>query len=125
MSEIQSQSIYEVGAKVERAIIYFSKAELEIMELCLRMARDTGLVGMITQHQWMFLSSFEKLRLVLLNSITINSMVHLGPRAFEEIGGEVVQNTMFSLRKVNIKEYRPTFIRLIGMIGMIRCTGTI
>lgn len=36
MSEIQSQSIYEVGAKVERAILYFSKAELEIMELCLR-----------------------------------------------------------------------------------------
>ena len=85
------------------------------IELCIRMARDNGYVGMITQHQWMFLSSFEKLRIKLLNSITINSMAHLGPRAFEEISGEVVQNTMFSLRKISLKSYKPTFVRLIGI----------
>lgn len=85
------------------------------MELCIRMSKDDRYVGMITQQQWMFLSSFEKLRIKLLNSITINSMAHLGSRAFEEIGGEVVQNTMFSLRKINLKSYKPTFVRLIGI----------
>ena len=83
------------------------------MELCIKMVRENGYVGMITQHQWMFLSSFEKLRSKLLNSITINSMVHLGPKAFEEIGGEVVQNTMFSFKNISIKEYNGSYIRLI------------
>jgi type II restriction/modification system DNA methylase subunit YeeA len=85
------------------------------MELCIKMAKDNGYVGMISQHQWMFLSSFEKLRVKLLNSITINSMAHLGSRAFKEVGGEVVQNTMFSLKKINIQDYIPTFVRLVGI----------
>lgn len=56
---------------------------------------------MITQHAWMFLSSFEKLRTKLLNIDTVN-MAHLGARAFEEIGGEVVQTTSFVLRKSHV-----------------------
>ncbi len=53
---------------------------------------------MITQHSWMFLSSFEKLRTKLLTADIVN-MAHLGARAFEEIGGEVVQTTSFVMRK--------------------------
>ena len=49
---------------------------------------------MITQHSWMFLSSFEKLRAKIQMKIIVN-MAHLGPQAFEEIGGEVVQTTSF------------------------------
>ena len=67
---------------------------------------------MITQHSWMFLSSFEKLRKKLLRKDTIN-MAHLGPRAFEEIGGEVVQTTSFVMRKSHVAEYKGTYCRLI------------
>ena len=67
---------------------------------------------MITQHAWMFLSSFEKLRAKLLLKDAVN-MVHLGPRAFEEIGGEVVQTTSFVLRNSNIADYKGTYCRLI------------
>mgnify|MGYP000759160407 FL=1 len=49
-------------------------------------------VAMITQHSWMFLSSFEALRNAVLRYDYTN-MCHLGPRAFEEISGEVVQTT--------------------------------
>lgn len=68
--------------------------------------------AMITQHSWMFLSSFEKLRKKLLRKDTIN-MAHLGPRAFEEIGGEVVQTTSFVMRKSHVAEYKGTYCRLI------------
>ena len=67
---------------------------------------------MITQHAWMFLSSFEKLRAKLQTVDTIN-MAHLGARAFEEIGGEVVQTTSFVMRKSHIAGYKGTYCRLI------------
>jgi type II restriction/modification system DNA methylase subunit YeeA len=54
---------------------------------------------MINQHSWMFLSSFEKLRKKIIENERIDSLVHLGPRAFEEIGGEVVQSVAFVLQK--------------------------
>ena len=82
------------------------------MEKCLSLAKDNKFVAMITQQAWMFLSSFEKFRpLLLLNSFV--NMVHLGSRAFEEIGGEVVQTTSFVIRKNVTKDYRSSFIRLI------------
>ena len=67
---------------------------------------------MITQHAWMFLSSFEKLRTKLL-SVDIVNMAHLGARAFEEIGGEVVQTTSFVIRKSHIADYKGEYCRLI------------
>ncbi|MCR5040200.1 MAG: BREX-1 system adenine-specific DNA-methyltransferase PglX, partial [Bacteroidales bacterium] len=51
--------------------------------------------GMINMHSWMFLSSFEKLRTHIIDDLQIDNMLHLGPRTFDEIGGEVVQNTAY------------------------------
>ena len=67
---------------------------------------------MITQHAWMFLSSFERLRAKLQKEEMIN-MAHLGPRAFEEIGGEVVQTTAFVLQKHHLQSYKGSYARLI------------
>lgn len=53
--------------------------------------------GMINMQSWMFLSSFEKLRTHVLDNMQIDSMLHLGPRTFDELSGEVVQNTAFIL----------------------------
>ena len=74
-----------------------------------------GYQAMITQHAWMFLSSFEKLRKKLLKFDTIN-MAHLGARAFEEIGGEVVQTTSFVLHNHHITGYKGTYVRLVSPI---------
>ena len=91
-----------------------SKSDLfaVFIESCGRMAKKNGYQAMITQHAWMFLSSFEKLRQKLLMKNTIN-MVHLGARAFEEISGEVVQTTSFVMRKSHLKNYKGTYCRLI------------
>ena len=82
------------------------------IERCSAMTAQNRYQAMITQHAWMFLSSFEKLRAKLLLRDTIN-MAHLGPRAFEEIGGEVVQTTSFVLRNSHIADYRGIYCRLI------------
>jgi len=78
-----------------------SKSDLfsVFIERCLEFAVSKGLVSMITMHSWMFLSSFEILRKRIIENHEILSMVHLGARAFEEIGGEVVQTTSFVIRK--------------------------
>lgn len=91
-----------------------SKSDLfaAFIETCGQMTKKNGYQAMITQHAWMFLSSFEKLREKLLKKDTIN-MVHLGARAFDEIGGEVVQTTSFVLRNTHLSEYQGTYCRLL------------
>ena len=91
-----------------------SKSDLfaVFIEKCGQMVKKHGYQAMITQHAWMFLSSFEKLRTKLLQTDIVN-MAHLGARAFEEIGGEVVQTTSFVLRKNHIADYESEYCRLI------------
>ena len=91
-----------------------SKADLfaVFIERCGAMAEQNRYQAMITQHSWMFLSSFEKMRKNLLQKDVIN-MAHLGARAFEEIGGEVVQTTSFVVRKSCVSAYKGTYCRLI------------
>ncbi|NLZ36695.1 MAG: BREX-1 system adenine-specific DNA-methyltransferase PglX [Clostridiales bacterium] len=91
-----------------------SKSDLfaVFIERCAEMTSLSGYQAMITMHSWMFLSSFEKLRTKLMTKDIMN-MAHLGARAFEEIGGEVVQTTSFVLRKRHISGYKGTYCRLI------------
>lgn len=83
------------------------------MEVCLSMTSKKGLMGMINQHSWMFLSSYEKYREYLLLNESIISMLHLGPRTFEELSGEVVQSTSFVLKHDIPKEVKGAYHRLV------------
>lgn len=91
-----------------------SKSDLfaVFIEKCGQMTKKDAYQAMITQHAWMFLSSFEKLR-NKLQMMDIVNMAHLGPRAFEEIGGEVVQTASFVFTKKLIEKFRGTYCRLI------------
>lgn len=77
------------------------------------LAQNNGMVSMITMQSWMFLSSFEKLRSKLLTHDTILSMAHLGARAFDSIGGEVVSATSFILNKKARKDLKGVYLRLV------------
>ena len=110
-------AVSNAGAKVNDYVkknFPDSKADLfaVFIERCGQMAKKNGYQAMITQHAWMFLSSFEKLRTKLL-AVDIVNMAHLGTRAFEEIGGEVVQTTSFVIRKSHIADYKGEYCRLI------------
>ena len=91
-----------------------SKSDLfaVFIEKCSQMIKKNAYQAMITQHTWMFLLSFEKLRKnIRKNDIT--NMIHLGARAFEEIGGEVVQTSSFVIKNTNISNYKATYCRLL------------
>ena len=92
-----------------------SKSDLFAMfiERCANMCVNNGNVAMITMQSWMFLSSFEDLRKSILNEKTIVTMAHLGARAFDTIGGEVVSTTAFTLLNGHVPDYRGGFIRLV------------
>lgn len=82
------------------------------IERCRDFLYKNAFQAMITQHAWMFLSSYEKLRKKIITQTIIN-MAHLGARAFEEIGGEVVQTTSFILMKNQISHYCGKYVRLL------------
>ena len=71
-----------------------------------------GKYGMINMQSWMFLSSFESLRKTLLDKLQIDSLLHLGPRTFDELSGEVVQNVAFVISK-HAPAFGGTYYRLV------------
>lgn len=93
-----------------------SKSDLFAMfiERNLDLAMPAGAVAMITMQSWMFLSSFELLRARILGQNTIVSMAHLGARAFDSIGGEVVSTTAFVLENQHKPEYKGAYLRLVS-----------
>lgn len=91
-----------------------SKSDLfaVFIEQCGAMTKPNGYQAMITQHAWMFLSSYEILRKKLQQK-TLVDMAHLGPRAFDEIGGEVVQTTVFVVLQLKVPAFKGTYCRLV------------
>lgn len=98
-----------------------SKSDLfaVFIEKCMNMTKKNAFQSMITQHAWMFLSSYEKLRSNIIQKMILSLWLILGARAFEEIGGEVVQTTSFVLRTSDIKEYKAKFVRLVDFNSQI------
>ncbi len=92
-----------------------SKSDLFAMfiERGFEMILPSAYSAMVTMQSWMFLSSYEKLRKKILEEKTISSMAHLGAKAFDTIGGEVVQTTTFVLQNVHYTNYKGAFIRLV------------
>lgn len=123
-----------MGAIVKRYIeTHFSQGKRDLYAAfilrCLELARPkTGQVAMVTQQSWMFLRSFAELRALeeeklkkaagfkgILRDTSIETLAHLGPGAFGEISGEVVNTVLFTLRKqAPITDHHLTAFRLIG-----------
>ena len=91
------------------------KADLFSVFMQMGMERlvDGGKMAQINMQSWMFLSSFEKLRTQFLKDYNIDNMLHLGPRTFDELSGEVVQNTAFVLSKHEPTEQGGMYYRLV------------
>jgi hypothetical protein len=90
-----------------------SKSDLfaVFLERCTRLVKEGGYQAMITQHSWMFLRSFAKLRQKLSRLDTV-SLIHLGARAFADIPGDVVQTAGVILRNTQTAGYRGIYCRL-------------
>lgn len=74
-----------------------TKADLfsVFMDVAIDRLQQKGKYGMINMQSWMFLSSFENLRKKILKYQTIENLLNLGPRTFDELSGDVVQSASF------------------------------
>lgn len=92
-----------------------AKADLfsVFMQMGMERLAPNGKMAQINMQSWMFLSSFEKLRKQFLTHYNIDNMLHLGPRTFDELSGEVVQNTAFVLSKHVPVEQGAVYYRLV------------
>lgn len=80
------------------------------------LAREGGYAAMVTMQSWMFLGSFEKMRKRVIDEKTIVAMAHLGPRAFDAIGGEVVSVTADVLYNGRAA-IKGAYVRLVDISG--------
>lgn len=95
----------------------YKAGKADLFSVFMQMGKErlvsNGKMAQINMQSWMFLSSFEKLRTQFLKDYNIDSMLHLGPRTFDELSGEVVQNTAFVLSKHLPNEQGGVYYRLI------------
>lgn len=84
------------------------------MECGFRFCKLAAYNAQINMHSWMFLSSYSKLRYNLIRDISLESMIHLGPRAFSQISGEVVQTCAWSFRNIKIEGKKSKLYNLVG-----------
>lgn len=92
-----------------------SKSDLfaMFMQHAFYLLKENGFNAQVNMQSWMFLSSYEALRVWLLDNKTFITMAHLGARAFGQIPGEVVQTTAWVIVNSSSRNYQPMFFRLI------------
>ena len=91
-----------------------------MMERCLSMCANDGLMSMINIPVWMFLASFEKIRTTLLASTTIENVIQPGRGIFGSDFGTVT----FVLRKPYIHSYIGRYQRLFDSRSEVETVET-
>ena len=93
-----------------------SKSDLfaVFIECCKKLTAHSGYIAMITMQSWMFLSGYEQLRAMLLKNTVIYNLLHLGIKAFEDIGNDIVQTCSFVLSTKYIIDYKGCYFRLLS-----------
>ena len=87
-----------------------------LMERGLEMCDRTGLMAMINIPVWMFISSYKKLRELIIAENTIINMVHPGRGIFGSDFGTV----SFVIGKVCIRQYKGSYRRLFDKQGEVQ-----
>lgn len=65
------------------------------------MLDEDGILSMISQQSFMINSRYKNAREYILNNMSFYNLVYLGPHAFDELSGEVVQAAAYTLRNIN------------------------
>ena len=79
----------------------YPAGKADLFSVFMLVAKDrlvpNGKYAMINMQSWMFNTTFLHFRDKVLTSVYVDNMVHLGSHTFDELNGEVVQNTAFVL----------------------------
>ena len=99
---------YMGGGSMEATLAEFavseyrkSKSDLFAMfiERCISLGVPYAFVGMITMQSWLFISTYEALRISILEDRRVVGLLQLGTGAFDTIGGAVVSTAAFVIEK--------------------------
>ena len=71
------------------------------LERCLTMCAEGGTASLVLPQNWLFLTTYRKLREKLLKTETWHLLARLGPGAFETISGEIVKAILITLSRSN------------------------
>ena len=85
------------------------------MEKCLNYTNKTGFTSMINIPVWMFLSSYENLRIKIIDENSIINMLDLGRGIF----GSDFGTTAFILKKSRVKKLNASYRRLFKIQGEV------
>ena len=69
------------------------------VERCMELCTEAGTASLVLPQNWLFLTSYRKLREKLLKTKTWHLFARLGPGAFETISGEVVKAILLTLTR--------------------------
>lgn len=81
---------------------------------CLELCNEDGLTGYMTPFVWMFISSYEKLREIIIDKHFINNLIQLEYSGFD---GATVPICTFTLRNSHIDDAKGSYIRLSEFRG--------
>jgi hypothetical protein len=77
------------------------------VERCIAFCQKGGSTALVTPQNWLFLGSYKHLRQRLLREVMWDSVIRLGTRAFDTIGGEVVNVALVTLTRQSPAEAHP------------------
>jgi hypothetical protein len=106
---------YVSARKMNAEMSRFMKAEYKnakgdlyagFIQRCLELAADQGLVGMLTMHSFMFISSYENLRALITANAVVEAACHYGPGLFDVGNPGTLQTVAFVLRRESFEEVR-------------------
>lgn len=80
-------------------------------------AKPHGELGFMTPYVWMFISSYEKLRLLLIEEKTITSLIQLEYSGF---AGATVPICTFTVNNAHLDGYEGGYVRLSDFVGADR-----
>lgn len=97
---------YMKGANMDAPLLEYVKTHYPagkhdlfavFMLIGLNCLSTNGKLAQINMQSWMFITRYQQLRKTIVENFHIDSMVHLGSGTFDEMSGDVLQNTMFVL----------------------------
>ncbi|MEJ2800310.1 BREX-1 system adenine-specific DNA-methyltransferase PglX [Comamonadaceae bacterium PP-2] len=76
------------------------------------MTKKQGSTSLISMDSWMYGDEYNEMRDDVLSNATVSCLAHLGPHAFPEIPGEVVQTAAFVLLPISSKKHKSKYFNL-------------
>ena len=101
---------------------YYPKSKTDLFAVFIETSKELclnfGYVSAINQQSWMFISSYDKLRMELLENFKIENLIHLGLHVFKELNSKIVQSVAFVLKKEKVVDSLGVFIDVRDAFGL-------